>query len=164
MIQKFFVCIAIASIAAGSAAGAETSNRSPTEPTEQEILDQFRSDLQTRSADVMAKGLTLSSEQAAKFWPLFEQYQKEQDEIVNGQLKATQTFAENYQKLTDQDALTYVNALLERDQKVHDLRVKWLKKFQTVVPPRIAARAIQLERRMGIVAQIKLSSHIPLVR
>jgi Spy/CpxP family protein refolding chaperone len=137
---------------------------SPPEPTEQQVMDQFRDDMQAKSADVMAKGLTLTSEQAAKFWPLFETYQKEHNQIVDEQLKATQKFIAAYQHVSEADALAYVNALLERDQKVHDLRVKWLAKFQTVVPPKIAARAVQLERRMGVVTQVKISSQIPLIR
>jgi Spy/CpxP family protein refolding chaperone len=134
------------------------------EPTEQQVMDQFRDDMQAKSADVMAKGLTLTSEQAAKFWPLFEAYQKEHNQIVDGQLKATQKFIAAYQNVSEADALAYVNALLERDQNVHDLRVKWLAKFQSVVPSKIAARAVQLERRMGVVTQVKISSQIPLIR
>jgi Spy/CpxP family protein refolding chaperone len=163
MTRKLFFPLAfICSTAAWSAEN--VSNVTPAAPTEQQIVEQLRNDLQARSADVMAKGLTLTSEQAAKFWPLFEAYQKEQHEIVDGQLEATHAYAASFQSLGDQDAIAYIDALLERDQKVHDLRVKWLKKFQTVVPPKVAARAIQLERRMGIVTQVKLSSQIPLIR
>jgi Spy/CpxP family protein refolding chaperone len=154
----------LAMMCSTSAWSAETAASAPAPPTEQQILEQLRNDLQSNSADIMAKGLTLTSEEAAKFWPLFETYQKEQTAIVDEQLKATQAYAKNYQNLSEQDALTYLNALLERDQKVHDLRIKWLKKFQTVVPTKVAARAVQLERRMGIVMQVKLSSHIPLIR
>ena len=148
-----------------SAWSAETTPTSaPGAATEQQILEQLRNDLQSSSADIMAKGLTLTAEQASKFWPLFETYQKEQIQIVDGQIRATQAYAKNYQNLTEKDALAYVNALLERDQKVHELRLRWLAKFQSVVPPKVAARAIQLERRMGIVTQVKLSSQIPLIR
>ena len=70
----------------------------------------------------------------------------------------------NYGQLKDADALDFINALLTRDQKTHDLRVKWLAKFQTVVPPVTAARAIQVERRLGLVSQIGVSSQIPLIK
>ena len=70
---------------------------------------------------------------------------------------------ESLSKLTEADSLAYVGALLDRDQKIHDLRVKWLKKFQSVVPAGTAARVIQIDRRLGIVAQIKLAQKIPLV-
>ncbi len=133
-------------------------------PTDDQIVAQFRSDLMAKRADIMAKGLTLTADQAAKFWPLFETFQKEQDTIVDEQIQATEHFAEHYQELTDKDALTYVNALLARDEKMHDLRVKWLAKFQTVLPSKIAARAIQLDRRLGQVAQVQISQKIPLVR
>ena len=132
--------------------------------SDEQTVAAFRTDLMAKRADIMAKGLTLTSDQAAKFWPLFETFQKEQDAIVSGQLQATEQFALNYQQLGDKDALNYVNALLERDQKMHDLRVKWLAKFQTVLPTKIAVRAIQLDRRLGQVAQVQISQKIPLVR
>jgi Spy/CpxP family protein refolding chaperone len=144
---------------AASSAGEPTAT-----PTDQQVFDRFRSDLQATSADLMAKGLTLTADQAAKFWPLYQQFQKEQDAIVEGQLRATQRYASVYQNVSDSDAVGYINALLERDQKVHDLRVKWLAKFQSVVPTKIAARAIQLERRLGNITQIKMSSEIPLIQ
>src|SRR6185503_3540297 len=102
--------------------------------------------------------------QAAKFWPLYKEYQKEQGAIVDGQIRATQKYAAGYGRLTEAEALAYVNALLERDQKVHDLRIKWLAKLQTVVPATTAARAIQVERRLGLVTQVGVSSQVPLVR
>lgn len=129
-----------------------------------DVVAQFRTDLMSKRADIMAKGLTLTADQASKFWPLFEQFQKEQDVVVNEQIKATKTYADHYQDLSDKDAVAYVQALLDRDQKMHDLRVKWLGKFQKAVPSKVAARAIQLDRRLSNVAQIQVSQQIPLVR
>ena len=158
---------AIISLPAWSADPATTaqpaSYTAPT-PSQEETIAQFRNDLMASRADVMAKGLTLSAEQAAKFWPMFETFQKEQAVVVDEQVKSLKSYADHYKTLSDVDALAYVNSLLERDQKIHDLRVKWLAKFQTVVPAVSAARAIQVERRLGLVTQIGLSSQIPLVR
>lgn len=163
--MKNSVLAVIACASCMSAWSADTPDASTTTPpTSDQVVAQFRRDLQAKSADVLAKGLTLTAEEAAKFWPLFEQYQKEQGVITEGQLKATQAYAKGYATLTDSQALEYVNALLARDQKIHDLRVKWLAKFQAVLSPMNAARAIQLERRLGLIGQISLSSQIPLVR
>ena len=86
--------------------------------TDDQIVAQFRSDLMAKRTDIMAKGLTLTAEQAAKFWPLFESFQKEQDVIVDEQIKATKNYAERYQSLNDEEALAYVNALLARDKRM----------------------------------------------
>jgi len=132
--------------------------------TDDQIVAQFRTDMMSKRADIMAKGLTLTAEQASKFWPLFESYQKEQDVIVNEQIGATRAYADHFQNLNDADALAYVKSLLDRDRKMLDLRSRWLDKFQKVVPSKIAARAIQLDRRLSNVAQIQLSQQIPLVQ
>jgi hypothetical protein len=133
-------------------------------PTEEQVIAEFRTDLMAKRADIMAKGLTLTSDQAAKFWPLFEEFQKEQDVIVNEQIESIKAYSDHFENLTDADALTYVKQLLTRDQKMLDLRTKWLAKFQKVVPIKTAARAIQIDRRLSNVAQIQLSQQIPLVR
>jgi hypothetical protein len=112
----------------------------------------------------MAKGLTLSAEQAARFWPLFEQFQQEQSEIIDAQLAAIDEYATRFEQLSDADTLEYVNSLLVRDDQMHELRAKWLEKFQKVVPPKVAARAIQLDRRLGQATQVQISARVPLIQ
>ncbi len=140
-----------------------TTLTTPAQPDEEKVVEEFRKELMAKRADIMAKGLTLTSEQAAKFWPLFDQFQKEQDVVVNDQIKATDEYANHYQNLSEPEALAYVNSLLARDKKMYDLRMKWLAKFQTVIPAAMAARAIQLDRRLGNITQVQLSQRIPLI-
>ena len=142
---------------------AQPATQTQAAPTQEQVVADFRHDLMAKRADVMAKGLTLTADQAAKFWPLFEQFQKEQDNIVNEQIENVKAYGDHFQNLTDEDALKYVNSLLARDQKMLDLRKKWLTQFQKVVPVKTAARAIQIDRRLSNVAQIQLSQQIPLV-
>ena len=144
-------------------AWAADSPQAQAAPTQEEILADFRNDLMARRADVIAKGLTLTSDQAAKFWPLFDAYQKEQDVIVNEQLEQVKAYADHFQSLSDEDALNYLNSLLTRDQKMLDLRRKWLAKFQKVVSAKTAARAIQIDRRLSIVTEIRMSQQVPLL-
>jgi Spy/CpxP family protein refolding chaperone len=164
MIKSLALAVITAGFLAPAMAADAPAAKSAAQPTNEQVLADVRNDLQAARADIIAKGLTLTADQAAKFWPLFEQFQKEQNAVIDGQLAATQKYADSYAKLTDADSTAYVNALLERDQKIHDIRVKWLAKFQTVLSPGNAARVIHIDRRLGLVAQLKLASQIPLVR
>ena len=155
--------VSLSAWAADPPAKAQPAAATQPAPTEEQVVAGFRNELMARRADVMAKGLTLTAEQAAKFWPQFEQFQKEQDLVVQDQIKATDDYAKNYEHLTDENALAYENMLLTRDKKMYDLRVKWLGKFKEVLPPAMAARAIQLDRRLGNVTQVQLSQRIPLI-
>ena len=109
------------------------------------------------------KNVQLTAEQAAKFWPLFERYQKEQSAIIDGQLKGVQQYAEKYEKLDDATAMSLVKAHLERDGRMNALRQQWLGEFQKVPPGRLAARVIQVDRRISLAQQMEISSQIPLI-
>ena len=147
-----------------SAADPPQGNAAATTPADtKKALAQYREAMQAQRTDIMAKGLTLSADQAAKFWPLFEQYQKEQNVVIDAQIDAVQKYADHYSTLNDTDSVNFVKSLLDRDDKMQALRTKWLGKFQSAVSGGTAARAIQLDRRISQLAQSQLSSQIPLV-
>jgi hypothetical protein len=56
-------------LAPGQQAQAKPASVAPT--SIDEVLTAVRADLQGERADIVAKNMTLTSEQAAKFWPLF---------------------------------------------------------------------------------------------
>jgi hypothetical protein len=168
MNPKLLAAIAVAFTSpvwsAEPAAKAQPTAYSAPTASQEQAISQFRNDLMADRADVMAKGLKLSADQAAKFWPLFEAFQKEQAAVVDAQVEALKDYADHFASLSDEGALAYVSSLLDRDQSMHNLRVKWLKKFQAAVPAKTAATAIQLDRRLGAITQVQLSSQIPLIR
>jgi Spy/CpxP family protein refolding chaperone len=132
-------------------------------PSTDEVLKAFRNDLQGARADIMAKNLTLTADQAAKFWPAYSKFQAEQTVIVDQQLQAMKKYADNYATLDDAAALAQVNANLDRDLQMNTLRKKWLAEFQKILPARIAARAIQIDRRLGLAGQLAISAQLPLI-
>jgi len=135
----------------------------PAPASVEEALKSMRADMQSTRADIMAKNLTLTADQAAKFWPLFQKYQEEQNVIMDAQLKSIQKYADSYKTLDDASALALVNALLDRDAKMTALRQQWIGEFQKVLPAGAAARVVQIDRRLSNLAQVEISSQIPLV-
>jgi Spy/CpxP family protein refolding chaperone len=135
-----------------------------TTPTSiDEVLTAVRADMQADRADVMAKNLSLSAEQAAKFWPVYDVYQKEQNAIMDEHLKGVQRYIESFDRLDDAGALALITAHLERDAKMNALRQKALGDFQKVLGTKIAVRAIQIDRRLSLVYQLQVAAQIPLV-
>jgi Spy/CpxP family protein refolding chaperone len=144
-------------------ASAKQTSASETGPTVDEVLKSVREDLQGSRADIMAKNLTLSGAQAAKFWPAFDAYQKEQNVIMDEQLKGIHKYVESAETLDDAGALALMQAHLARDTKMNALRQKWLTEFQKVLPTKLAVRAMQIDRRLSLAAQMEVASQIPLV-
>jgi Spy/CpxP family protein refolding chaperone len=140
-----------------------TTAPTPSPAALDSALSSMRADMQSKRADIMAKNLELTADQAAKFWPVFNAYQKEQNVIMDAQLKSIQQYVDNYQTLDDAGALELLKAHLDRDAKMTVLRQRYLAEFQKVVPGKVAARAIQIDRRLSNLAQLEISSQIPLV-
>jgi Spy/CpxP family protein refolding chaperone len=168
-VRKTFVLVIVACLI--SATGVMWAARqtqppaaSKAQPSVDDVMQAFRTDLQSARADVIAKNMTFTAEQAAKFWPMFNQYQKEQNVIMDDQLREVQKYVDSYQTLDDPGALALINAHLDNDTKMTALRRQWLAEFQTVLGAKQAARLIQIDRRLSLVSQVEISSRIPLLR
>jgi Spy/CpxP family protein refolding chaperone len=155
------VCLLSASAIAWTAAQ-QTRPASASVTSIDEVLQAVRADLQSGRADIMAKNLTLTSEQAAKFWPVFDTYQKEQNVIMDEQLRGIQRFIESFETLDDAGALGLINAHLDRDARMSALRKKWLGEFQKVLGTKLAVRVMQIDRRLSLAHQMEFAARIPL--
>ena len=139
--------------AAPEASGAQT----------QQTMTKFRDELQALETQVVSKGVTLTTEEATAFWPVFKRFQGEQKKIIDGQIAAVRQYADHYAALSDADAMAYVNALLSRDQQINDLRVKYLAEYSKVIGKNKAARVIHICRKLGLASQARLAEVIPVV-
>jgi hypothetical protein len=129
-----------------------------------EVLQAVRSDLQGDRASVIAKNVPMTAEQAAKFWPLYQTYQKEQNVIMDDQLKGIQRYVNSFDSLDDAGALALINAHFDRDLRMNELRKKWLAEFRTLVGTKVAVRVMQIDRRLSLAHQMAFAAQIPLVR
>ena len=152
-----------AAAAQAQAPAKQTSATTQTGEKVEDVIQAMRLDLQSSRADIMAKNMTLTAEQAAKFWPVFDAYQKEQNGIIEGQLRDIKKYVESYDTLSDAGALALMEAHFARDTKMNALRQKWLGEFQKVLPTKLAVRAMQIDRRLSLAAQTEVTSRIPLV-
>ena len=155
------VCLIVVSSVSWTSA---QQSQAVSAPSIDEVVKAVRSDLQNNRADIIAKNVTLTSAQAAQFWPLFERYQKEQDAIMDDQLKSIQWFIESFDKADDAAALKLINAHFDRDTKMTALRQKWLADFQKVLGTKLAVRVMQIDRRISLMHQAYVASKIPLAQ
>jgi Spy/CpxP family protein refolding chaperone len=156
------VCLSTAAGVSGNAA--RQAQTVSTTPATDDTLAALRSDLLASRADVMSKNLTMTAEQAAKFWPVYEAYQKEQNAIMDAHEKGIQRYIEGFDTLDDAGALGLIKAHLDRDERMDALRQKALVDLQRAVGTKLAARAIQIDRRLSLAHQLQIVSKIPLIR
>jgi hypothetical protein len=115
-------------------------------------------------ADLVAKNLPLTAEQAAAFWPVYKKYQDGFSELFQQQLDLLTKYASTYDKLDDAGAVALMNGQIDRDAKVAAYRAKWFPEFQKVLPGKLAAKFMQIDRRLSLVTQLQLAAQVPVIQ
>ena len=122
----------------------------------------LRQDLRAKKMQVIGQNLSLSDPEAQKFWPIYNHYVKDLQEVNNQKYALLKQYAEMWSTMTDQDALIYVRNWLEADGQAQALRLKYVPVVSQVLPGRKAATFFQLDRRLNMMIDLQLFSQIPL--
>jgi hypothetical protein len=135
---------------------------SPTITDEDIIL--LRQDLRAKKMQVIGQNMSLSDTEAQKFWPVYNHYVKDLQEVNNQKYALLKQYAQMWSTMTDQDAVIYVRNWLEADGKAQALRVKYVPLVNQVLPGKKAATFFQLDRRLNMIIDLQLFSQIPLAK
>jgi hypothetical protein len=122
----------------------------------------LRQDLRAKKMQVIGQNMSLSDQEAEKFWPLYNHYVKELTEVNNQKYALLKQYAEMWATMTDEDALIYVRHWLEADEQAQALRLKYVPVVSQVLPGKKAATFFQLDRRLNMIIDLQLFSQIPL--
>jgi hypothetical protein len=133
---------------------------SPTVTDEDIAL--LRRDLRAMKMQVIGQNMSLSEEEGLKFWPIYNHYVKDLQEVNNQKYALLKQYAEMWATMSDQDALIYVRNWLEADEQAQALRLKYVPVVSQVLPGRKAATFFQLDRRLNMMIDLQLFSQIPL--
>lgn len=151
-----------------SAATAHAQTISPTESTTHTISDQeidlLRKDLRAKRKELIAANLKLNDIEAAKFWPIYDQYIAELITINDKKFGLIQEYADNYGKLTNDQSLLFTRNWLDMDIAIAQLRQKYVPMVAKVLEGKKTATFFQLDRRIAMMMDLQVSSQMPLVQ
>jgi hypothetical protein len=137
-----------------------------TQPAQSSIdqdIDLFRKDIRSQKKQMIAANMKLTDKEAELFWPIYDQYTAELVKINDQKYAAIKQYAQNYDTLTDDQAVTLTRQVLEVDGSVAQLRQKYIPLFRKVIAGKKTATFFQLDRRLVMLIDLQLASQIPLV-
>ena len=124
----------------------------------------LRQDLRSQKKQLIAANLSLTADEATKFWPVYDQYAAELQKIGDQKYALIKEYAQGFGSLTDEQALGLAKRSLAQDEQVTALRTKYLPIVNKVLPGKKAATFFQLDRRISLLMDLQLASEIPLVQ
>jgi len=124
----------------------------------------MRKDIRSMRKQLIAANLTLTADQATKFWPVYDQYIAELVKVNNTKYQLLKEYFDSYGTLTPEQADSMTKRLLALDVSVAELRQKYQPTFRAVLPAKETATFFQLDRRIAMMIDLQLASQIPLLQ
>jgi hypothetical protein len=115
---------------------------------------------------IVTKYMELTDAEAKKFWPVYEEYQKDLQKINERLLNMLQSYAADYRdkSLTDEKAKQLLDEWIAIDNDDAKRRASYVPKVIKVLPPKKAARYLQIENEYRILLKYDLAVTVPLVQ
>ena len=142
----------------------DKSAKSTQDKNVQEYIELLRSDIRQQKAQIMGGVLELDVDEAAKFWPIYSEYEAESTKLNNLRLANIQEFARNYDQMTDAKADELIQNALEYRKRRAELLAKYYGRVKASLGSVQAARFLQIEDQMLMIIDLQITSTLPLVK
>lgn len=166
--NKLIAAVLIGGVWTLGGATARAQTTSPKDNTAHIISDQdinlLRKDLRSKRKQLIASNLRLTDTEAAKFWPIYDQYVSELITINDKKFGVIQNYADNWGKLSDDQSLTFIRQWADLDIATAQLRQKYVPIVSKVLDGKKTATFMQLDRRIAMMIELQVASQMPLVQ
>ena len=116
---------------------------------------------------VVATNMNLTDAEAKNFWPLYEGYQKELEQINQRLIATVKAYADAYNagkgELSNDQAKKLLGDALASEESEVKLRQSYAAKLGKVLPATKVARYLQIENKIRALVKFELAAQIPLV-
>ena len=153
-------------VVSGATASAQATPPQESNPhvISSQDLDLLRKDLRSKRKQLIAANLQLTDAEAAKFWPVYDQYVTELIAINDKKFGLIQEYADNWGKMTNEQSLSFIRQWLDADIATAQLRQKYVPIVSKVLDGKKSATFFQLDRRIAMMIELQVSSQMPLVQ
>ena len=140
----------------------DTPAQAPATPAP--AADSLRQAAATDKRALIEKNMQLSADEAKKFWPIYDEYQRDLDRIVQKQNRAVLDYVNGESSMTDANARRIAKEVIAADADEQKLRERTAKKMVAALPAKKAVRFLQIENKLRALNRYDLAERIPLVR
>ena len=129
-------------------------------------MEILRQKLKADKKLLVAQNLTLTDAEGTAFWPVYDAYQNDLQQLNQRVVAVIKAYADAYTKgpVTNDVAKKLLDEALAVDEAEVKLKGSYAPKILAVLPGTKAARYIQIENKMRAALRYELADGIPLVQ
>lgn len=127
------------------------------------FLQLLKSDIQKETTDIINRLMEFSAEEAAAFWPIYNEYGQALDKLADKRIQLIKEYSGVYADISDEKAAelgdTWLDVLAEREK----LRREYFDKFAGALSPATAMRVMQIMYQLQLVIDMQVAKELPMV-
>jgi hypothetical protein len=158
-----FVCSASMFGQAGQQSASQTTATDQPNKASDQDIEMLRANLRQQRKEIVAQNMTLTPDEATKFWPIFDQYRRAAIKPNDERWAVIKDYANNYSTMTDAQAQDYMKRANAVDEQLLALRMNYVPIFEKVISAKKTALFYQIDRRIDLLINLQLSAIIPMV-
>jgi hypothetical protein len=168
MVLAALIC-AVAAGAQDNAQPAQTGSQGAALPANsapqniQAYIDLMRSDVRQQKAEMVGEVMQLSAADAAKFWPIYEEYDSELAKLNDLRVANIKEYASSYDQMTDAKADELIQKAFSYRKQRSELLAKYYERVKQALGGIEAARFIQVEDQLLLIIDLQIDSALPVV-
>jgi hypothetical protein len=158
-IRVLLVCALILGLSATSGSAAAAAGGDSEKANVDVLLNAIRAN---RKA-LVAVNLKMTDGEAAKFWPVYDSYQKEMNALGDRLVALLGDYGKNFHDMTDDKAMKILDDYLNIEAERVKVRRAYVEQFAKALPGRKVGRFYQIENKMDAVIRYEMAKTIPVV-
>jgi flagellar biosynthesis/type III secretory pathway protein FliH len=129
----------------------------------QAYVELLRSDVRQQKAEIMGSVIQLSAADAAKFWPIYSEYDAELTKLNDQRLANIQEYARTYAQMTDEKADELIQKAMSYQKQRAELLAKYYDRVKQELGGITAARFVQVEHQLLSIIDLRIAAELPIV-
>ena len=127
----------------------------------QAYIDLIRSNVRQEKSQIMGEVMLLSAADAAKFWPIYTEYDDELTKINNLRVENIKEYARTYTQMTDEKADELVKKAMDYHRQRAELLGKYYERVKQELGAITAARFVQVENQLLMIIDLQIAASLP---
>ncbi len=127
-----------------------------------DTMQYIREEIRADKKQFIALNMLFTKTESEKFWPLYDQYQKELEALGRRYGSLMDTYTKEYLDMMNEMAASLLDDMITVEGDFQNLRKSYLPRFRKILPNRKVTRYFQLETKIQAVLRFDAAVHIPL--
>jgi hypothetical protein len=129
------------------------------EPAIKELRDAVGKDRR----DIVKANMLLTNSEAARFWPIYDEYRAEIHKLGDRRVKLITDYAANRNAMSEDEAMRLLKEAIDIDKEKLDVQGDYVKKFNKELSARTTARFFHIEQKLDAIGDAARAAKIPLI-